>query len=127
VKRACDACGMSYEAQRSTSRYCGDTCKKRGQRGAGKVVDLPRQETEHALVAAVRVELAEAERLDTSSGQAALALALRIVAGVDTGSAIASMTRELRAVMAEALRGAKQAQSRVEQRKDELAARRRRA
>jgi hypothetical protein len=30
--RACNACGREYVAIRSTSRFCGDTCKKRAQR-----------------------------------------------------------------------------------------------
>jgi hypothetical protein len=37
--QTCEQCGSVYKAQRSTSRFCGDTCKKRGQRGVDPRAD----------------------------------------------------------------------------------------
>jgi hypothetical protein len=49
----------------------------------------------------VRTELAACGRLDTTLGQLALALAQQIDVGDLEGSALASVSRELRLVMAE--------------------------
>ena len=48
-------------------------------------------------------ELTAAGRLDSSAGQAAVALARRIDDGAESSSGLASLTREMRAAMAEAL------------------------
>jgi len=74
----------------------------------------------------VRAELVEAERLESAMGWAAMGLAERLVSGVDTGSAVASLTRELRSTLEAAMVGAKVASSQAEQMRDELAERRRR-
>lgn len=49
--------------------------------------------------------LQDADRLDTVLGQQALALAAQIVSPFQTGAGVASLSKELRAVMAEAMRG----------------------
>ena len=74
------------------------------------------------LVAATRRELQAADRLDSVAGQQALKLAERMYGLFDTGSAIAALSRELRAAMAEALKDAPRAGDSL----DELAERRRR-
>jgi hypothetical protein len=51
-------------------------------------------------------ELEDAGRLDTVFGQAALVLARRIESPMETGSSIASMTKQLRETMVDALKGA---------------------
>jgi hypothetical protein len=58
------------------------------------------------LVEAIRRELEEAERVDTVLGQQALELAGRIVSPLSTGASVATLSRELRTVMAEATAGA---------------------
>lgn len=50
-------------------------------------------------------QLREAERFDTVLGQQALALARRIESPMETGASVASMSKEFRAVMVEALDG----------------------
>jgi hypothetical protein len=65
-------------------------------------------------------ELQAAGRADTALGQQALALAERVNNPRDTGSAIAALSKELRAVMVEALKGAEVAADPL----DELRARR---
>jgi hypothetical protein len=72
------------------------------------------------LVAAIEAELEAAGRLDTALGRQALRLAQRMHSEFDTGSAIAALSRELRATMAEALKDA----TPVADPLDELAARR---
>lgn len=58
------------------------------------------------LVAATRKKLTDAGRLDTVLGQQALLLAQRLTEGrIDTGSSLASLSKELRAVMVDALEG----------------------
>ena len=126
MQRQCEACGATYEAKRSTSRFCpGSTCRSRARRGA-KVSQLRPDAPEAGLVAAVRRELVDADRLETALGQAAVGLAERITSGADTGSAVASLTRELRVTLEAATAGARVAASPLAQMRDELAERRRR-
>jgi hypothetical protein len=111
--RACDSCGSLYQPHRSTSRYCSGTCRKRAQRSG-----LARPVAERApapaaprggqpvgtLHAAVLAELKAAGRDTSALGQACLALATRIDFGQsETGSALASLTRELRGSLSAAL------------------------
>jgi hypothetical protein len=77
---------------------------------------------EEPLVAAIRRELEGARRLDTALGRQAMRLAERMHSMMDTGSAVAALSRELRAVMAEALAGVPAKADGL----DELAARRER-
>ena len=122
MERPCDDCGRMYEAKRASSRFCGDTCKKRAQRrpaGApAPIAEAP--EPTSGLVEVTRRTLEDAGRLDTVLGQQALALAQRLASPRETGASVATMSRELRAVMAEALRGVAVAADGV----DEMKARR---
>jgi len=115
----CASCGGTFEAQRSSAKYCGQTCRKRGSR-RGEVATLPPADEPVGLVAATLAELQAAGRADTALGQQALALAERVNNPRDTGSAIAALSRELRAVMVEALKGVEVAADPL----DELRARR---
>ncbi len=135
MQRACASCGRLYEAKRPSSTYCGATCRQRAKRAgdagrptkaipgtkpakAAKAVPLPPQTT--GLEAATRRELEQADRLDTMLGQTAIELARRISSSFETGSAVASLTKQLRETMAEALQGVAQAADPL----DELRARR---
>ena len=125
MQRTCDACGSVIEAQRSTRKYCNEACKKRGQRGQ-KVVPLPplaSDEAEFSTVAETRAELEAAGRLRGHLAASALRLARRI----DESTAVmgyAPLVKELRAVMAEALKGALKADDAVDGLRDEIAERR---
>lgn len=114
------------DGKRADAKFCKPTCRKRGLRGA-LVTLLPSAPAESGLVAAVRAELVKADRLDSAMGQAALGLAERLTSAADTGSAVASLTRELRATLEVATAGARVAASPLEQARDELAERRRRS
>lgn len=101
----CAVCQTVFEAQRSTARYCSSTCRSRGNRaGVASVEALP--ERPSGLVEAIRRDLEEADRVDTVLGQQALELAGRIVSPLSTGASVATLSRELRTVMAEATAGA---------------------
>lgn len=106
----CAACGRSFEAKRSTAKFCGVTCRSRVHRaGTGTVVALPSPAQPRAqssgLVGAIERELEAADRLDTVLGQQASELAGRIVSPASSGASVATLSRELRAVMAAAMEG----------------------
>ena len=123
MTRNCNVCGREYVARNPRSKFCGDACRKRNTRNPG--VSLPAATvapmgSEPPLVEVTRKTLADAARLDTIGGQQALQIAGRMSAGSETGSAMAALSRELRAVMAEALQGVQAAADPM----DELRARR---
>lgn len=119
IKRRCDSCGEQYTAERKTSKYCGPTCRVRASRGATvrPIDSAPSRKTKRSVATPQQIgdassitetmkdELREADRLNTVLGQAALNLSLRIDSGRDTGSAIASLTKEMRATYELAMRG----------------------
>lgn len=121
MQRNCDACGGQYTAQRRSSRFCSESCRKKAARGT----ESPRIDpiTDDSSVATTRsrvqAELDAAGRAETYLGAAALALADRI----DQSTAVmgfAALVKELRSTMDAALAGAKVAADPL----DELRARR---
>lgn len=123
MRRTCAECGADFEAAHPNTRRCSDECKramerrkKRAQRSpdakAAPVRPLPVEPAVGQLEAATAVELRAADRVESAAGQAALALARRVDGGnggrAETGSAMASLVREYRATLAEAVRGAQQ-------------------
>lgn len=114
MARLCAGCGRSVASQRAGALYCGDTCKKRGQR-AQKAAErqniapergiTPESGSEAPLVVSVRAALAEADREASFAGQIALELAARVANGKELGSSVASLAKQLRETMAEALAG----------------------
>jgi len=132
VKVSCRECGTLFEAKRRGALFCGTACRKRSSvrdieaRKEGQIAPIsaisPPQAAnwapESALVATTRRELDEAGVVDTVQGQVALRLAEKLSQPGDTGSAMASLARQLSASMAEALAsGAKKSDA-----LDELAA-----
>lgn len=129
--RHCDVCRSLFVPGRSDARYCSAAHRKKAQRlgiatprgGApAKPVAVPtppvdvEQSTDEPLTTAVMAELTEASKHGTAAGQTCLALARRIDHGQgETGSALASLSRELRAAMTEALgQGAKPRESKLQ-------------
>jgi hypothetical protein len=105
MQRPCDACGEPYQAQRASSRFCSSRCRVRFHAaGGGKVAELPVL-SQGPLEAATARRLEAVGRLDSVLGQQALMLARRLDAPGEPGAAVASLSRELRAVMVEALEG----------------------
>lgn len=132
MDRNCDVCKTVYMAKRPSSKYCSDRCRKRAQRGPSQpfaplaVVEFVAP-AEGSLTAATLAELTEADRLNSSLGQAALLLARRLDGGgMDTGSSVAALVREHRATLADAVKDAKVAADPLDQlarrRVDRLAA-----
>ena len=108
MQRNCDHCGVSYNAKRKTSRYHSPNCRTAASRAraegravSAEVVHIP--PAAGGLLGATRRELDVAGRLDSALGQQALAIAARIAAGTDSGSSLAALSKELRAVMGAAL------------------------
>lgn len=100
VLRNCDMCGRPYEAKSARSRFCSDLCRVRRSRGAAPPPSA--EEPESPLVKATRAELAAAGKECSALGQLALAVAARL-ATVQTTAGVASLSRELRAVVAVAV------------------------
>lgn len=117
---ACQVCGEGFEAQRSTARFCGSTCRSRARRsGAGRDQAEPVEvevcgspagtadgsptrglKPEDPLVTAVRRELGD--KVGSVDGQIALHLAAQVKAA--TGSAASTLAKELRTVLDRVLR-----------------------
>lgn len=136
---ATPGCGQVIPAQKGSARprkYC-TTCRPPRKRTNPRVIKLPGAEAaqqppeQHPeqpaeilpeLVAAYRKQLDEADRLTTPDGAHVMLLAGLLAAGAHTASGAASLSRELRAAMEVALRGAPRQADRL----DELADRRHR-
>lgn len=114
-ERKCDECGNVYVAKRATSKFCEPACRvKWNRRPAAKAATAERRAdptsspapvaapASGGLVSQVAADLAKAGVLDTIPGRAALALAYRVESPMETGSAAASMTRELSRLVEEA-------------------------
>lgn len=84
----------------------------------------PKRDRAGRVTEATRLELEEAGRAETALGNGALALAARIDAAQDTGAGLASLTREWRATLGEAVKGVGAAASPLDKARDELAKRR---
>lgn len=122
-KCAIATCPNTFQAIRPQAKYCGATCRKRAQRGtvvtrtesvtsSGKSpdqavtsiapdVDPPNS----SLVMATRNELEAANVANTMLGQMALSIAAQMSRG-ETAGGMASLSKELSRVSAEALRAA---------------------
>ena len=123
MDRSCEVCGASYAAKRATAKYCSPKCRKRAadrreaeraaERAASSQVsasDQRRPEPSTEFADRIAAELEAAGRLDTVPGRQALLLARRLEdPETSFGSAAASLSKELREVMAEAMAGVAQA------------------
>lgn len=99
MSRNCDTCGRPYEAQTRRSRYCGELCRKRKQRGAARAPSV--DSVDDPLVAATRRELDAAGAASTAMGQLALVLAAAM-ATAQTPAGLAGLSKELSRVVATA-------------------------
>lgn len=114
VKKSCDTCGGSFEAKRSTAKYCSNPCRVQAQRAqpVAPVVPLPEPDeaADGPLGSVARAELAAVDREATAAGQLVLALARRIdSAEGESGASLAALVKEFRASLAAAVAGAQQA------------------
>lgn len=117
MKVSCKECGKPFDAQTRARVFCGTACRKRSSDrdiAARKSAEfsplspISPSETavlapEAGLVATTRRELEEAGVADTVNGQIALRLAEKLSQPGDTGSAMASLARQLATAMSDAL------------------------
>ena len=91
-RRSCVVCGKAFEAQRSTAKYCGSSCRARASVSPGVVAVAGEALAgiEGGLVGVTRAALEAAGVLDTVAGQQAVLLAERMTATGETGAAVAS-------------------------------------
>ncbi|ABL80098.1 MULTISPECIES: hypothetical protein [unclassified Nocardioides] len=115
VDRTCEECGTPFVAKTKRGRFCGAACRVRANRRptkTGRAVTAAAQSGERpaprvgaadgGLEAQIRSSLESAGAMQTVAGTAALLLARQIGSGQDSGSAVATMTRELSRLMGEA-------------------------
>lgn len=105
--RSCDHCGKQYQAERSTSRFCGTTCRvaaHMAQRAATHMAhpEAASEAAPGAVSEAVQRELEAAGQVSSALGVVVLSLAARIDVGQDSGSSLAALSRELRSALAAA-------------------------
>lgn len=106
MKRNCDECGREYETKRPQSRSCGATCRKRKSRrqqeqpSTTPATTVAPEVVEGPLVIATRDELQAAGKLETMLGQQAVRLAEEMSSS-QTAAGMASLSKELRTIMAE--------------------------
>ena len=126
----CASCSTDFDARSSRARFCSSKCRtqahyRRTKLGIPETRDpkpAPKAPAKRrkaqvddspigtlGTLGAVIAELTDAGRLNTSAGQAAVALASRIDAGAESSSGLAALTREMRAAMAEATANVAQA------------------
>jgi len=123
MQRSCAVCSAPFEAQRPQAKYCGDTCRKRAQRGGIADTASPAPQVDRpttGLLDAVQAELDAAGRSNSVAGQHALELANRIVNAPGMNTGVAALSKQLQAVLAEALKNSATAVNPL----DELRARR---
>ena len=110
MTRNCAVCGKPFEATRKTAKYCGSTCRARQSKGVIVAFTPPPQPDPWAndppLVAAVRSELDGFGRASSALGLAAIELAFGVASGQTPPAAKATLTKELRATLEAAVRGA---------------------
>jgi len=123
----CATCSSDFDARSSRARFCSSKCRtqahyRRTKLGIPEALNpapTPKapakgrkptpDDSPIGTLGAVITELNDAGRLNTSAGQAAVALASRIDAGAESSSGLAALTREMRAAMAEATANVAQA------------------
>lgn len=125
MQRTCARCSKPFQAKRSTARYCSGTCRTMAsQERAGKAPPFapltPPVPGEGRNVRATRLTLEALDRVESSNGAFALTLAEQLDVGL-SGSAWATVVKELRSTLEAAALGAKTLADPV----DELTERRR--
>lgn len=90
--KSCTECGSPFESKAANAKRC-PRCRS-GRAGRTSVLG------------AVEATLASIGKQRTTLGAAAVVLAARLDAGVDPGSAMAAMSKELRTMMLELTRSA---------------------
>lgn len=105
MTRACDACGVDYEAKRPQARFCSDLCRKRASRNPRLTKATPATAAPVAATTAHSVTSRTEQRivdlgLELDPGAAvALVLARRLDSDAETGAAVATLAKQYAAYM----------------------------
>lgn len=108
-QRTCEECGETFVAKHPAARFCSTAHRRNASRRPDKVgkakaaglVGINRAPEPEAppvydtLVGQVEADLAAEKALGTISGRAAIRIAQQLDRGRDTGSAVATLTKEL--------------------------------
>ena len=125
MARTCQHCGTSFESKSSRAKFCGPKCRRKafdGRQSGAVVAEIAAMPDSGVppMVDTVRAALLAGGQESSVAGVNALHLAVRIDAQSENGSAMAAMSRQLQALVAEALKDATVAADPL----DELARRR---
>lgn len=96
--KACESCEEPFTPKTPIQRFCGATCRQRAHRAP--------KASANGFEKATRKELERLGKLDTMLGQQALVIAARMGSKGETGSAIATLSREHSRLMAAVKAGA---------------------
>ena len=106
----CQVCNEEFETSSKRAKFCGSTCRSRAHRSGEPVPIQPSVPVDDSemppLLIATRRELEEAGVADTALGQQALELARRMTHPKAMGLSVAPISKELRSVMADAMKDA---------------------
>lgn len=106
--KTCEQCGTAFEAKTSRARFCGSGCRARKAEGVKPAAGRRRVKPwDRRILLAVSRQLADAGRGSTALGLMAVDLARTLGDPDLSGSARATVARELRATLTEALEGAR--------------------
>lgn len=126
----CGVCGEPFTARTSKARFCGPTCRSRAHRRAKAPAQPERPvSAPDGLVGQVRSALEAAGKLDTVTGQQALAVAVKMLTPGESGSAVAALSRDLSRLMAAVVGAGEEADvvDEVQRKRDEKITRARQA
>ena len=101
MQRACDLCGVEYEAKRKTSRFCnvpGSTCRARWAKGerpeSPTPEDAPRMDSTD-VASRVERELAALNVADRYEAGIVVGIARQLDSGLVQGTAYVSLSKEV--------------------------------
>jgi len=94
-------CGVKFEAQRSTAKYHSPACRKAASRSPGRKRDRATKGSGVSdFEVATREELERVGKAGSMLGQQVLIVARRMASGTETGSALATLSKEHSRLMA---------------------------
>lgn len=112
MERSCVRCGGSFEAQRSTAKYCSSSCRARASTHPAPAAPAPAVST--AVLDALAVELTGLGVAGTYEGVVALGIARQLDNGSVSGTAYTSLSKELDRRVADLRRRAPRAEDRTQ-------------
>lgn len=109
MQRSCAQCGQSFEAKRSTAKFCGTTCRTKSFKSGGKpgtVTALP-PVVPSGFAESVEQQLQDADLAGSYRSRQAILLARRMESAV-SDAAVAGLSKELDRLMSDLLAGSEE-------------------